>query len=391
MSVYKPKYKDPKTGKTKTSPYWSFEFIFAGRRIREAVKTTRKTIAVEAEKRKRLDMERAYAGMPQGESAARRVTSVADALKAYQDGYKVGHRPRSLAWVAERAVHLVRLLGAALVPEVNEDRIRAYMKTRLAEGVGNRTINMEVACLSRAIGHQWRVLWPKAKALEEPCSVGRALSPDEEQALLDEAAKNRSGYVHPFIHIALSTGMRYSEIRTLRWSQLDLKARVITVGKAKTEGGSGRMIPMGDNLIAVIEMHRDWCLKKLEAAAVSPDWCVFPFSNRVKPVDPSRPATTIKTAWEAVREKADVSCRFHDLRHTTLTKWAERGVPEGTMLALAGHMSRAMLERYSHIRMAAKREAVEGLTVGKPAAVGVPQESTKLEHSRNQQASKLLI
>jgi hypothetical protein len=31
------------------------------------------------------------------------------------------------------------------------------------------------------------------------------------------------------------------------------------------------------------------------------------------------------------------------------------------VLALAGHLSRAMLERYSHIRMAAKREAVESL------------------------------
>ncbi len=42
---------------------------------------------------------------------------------------------------------------------------------------------------------------------------------------------------------------------------------------------------------------------------------------------------------------------------------AEAGTPESTMLALAGHMSRAMLERYSHIRMAAKREAVEALNI----------------------------
>jgi len=42
---------------------------------------------------------------------------------------------------------------------------------------------------------------------------------------------------------------------------------------------------------------------------------------------------------------------------------AEAGVPESTMLALMGHMSRAMLERYSHIRIAAKREAVEAITL----------------------------
>ena len=42
---------------------------------------------------------------------------------------------------------------------------------------------------------------------------------------------------------------------------------------------------------------------------------------------------------------------------------AEAGIPESTMLALMGHMSRAMMERYSHIRMAAKREAVEALSI----------------------------
>ena len=47
------------------------------------------------------------------------------------------------------------------------------------------------------------------------------------------------------------------------------------------------------------------------------------------------------------------------MRHTAATKMAEAGIPESTMLALMGHMSRAMLERYSHIRMTAKREAVK--------------------------------
>ena len=70
-----------------------------------------------------------------------------------------------------------------------------------------------------------------------------------------------------------------------------------------------------------------------------------------------------------------MSCRFHDLRHTALTRMSELDVPEGTMLALAGHMSRAMLERYNHTRMAAKRKAVEALALPKvsPKPEGVPR------------------
>ena len=81
----------------------------------------------------------------------------------------------------------------------------------------------------------------------------------------------------------------------------------------------------------------------------------------MRPLDPSRRATTIKTSWETLRKKAKVQRRLHDLRHTAATKMAEAGVPESTMLSIMGHMSRAMRERYSHIRMAAKRTAVEAL------------------------------
>jgi hypothetical protein len=49
------------------------------------------------------------------------------------------------------------------------------------------------------------------------------------------------------------------------------------------------------------------------------------------------------------------------------------------MLALAGHMSRAMLERYSHIRMQAKREAVQVLALPKIEAV---KETAKVEPKR---------
>jgi hypothetical protein len=51
------------------------------------------------------------------------------------------------------------------------------------------------------------------------------------------------------------------------------------------------------------------------------------------------------------------------LRHTFATQQAENGTPESTMLALMGHMSRAMLEHYSHIRLKAKREVVAAVTL----------------------------
>jgi hypothetical protein len=84
---------------------------------------------------------------------------------------------------------------------------------------------------------------------------------------------------------------------------------------------------------------------------------------KTEPTDPSRHVTDVKHPWTELREHGGVACRLHDLRHTFATELAERGVPESTMLALMGHMSKAVLERYSQIRMAAKRNAVAGISL----------------------------
>jgi len=77
---------------------------------------------------------------------------------------------------------------------------------------------------------------------------------------------------------------------------------------------------------------------------------------------PTEPMHRWKVAWESARRAARVSCRFHDLRHTFISRLAESQASDSTVMALAGHVSRSMMERYSHIRMEAKRRAVDELS-----------------------------
>ena len=234
---------------------------------------------------------------------------------------------------------------------------------------------MELEVLSRVIGHTWSVLWPKLDKLEENHDVGRALEQNEERALLDAAACSRSKLIHPFLYILCWTGLRSDEAQTLRWLQIDFEAPQITAGKSKSESGTGRQIPMTAALLAVLTQHRAWYESQLGLA--QPDWYVFPLCNRIKPVDPTRPVTSLKRAWEGVRKAAKVNCRLHDWRHTFCTKLAEAGVPESTMLDMMGHMSAKMLRRYSHIRAKARRAAIAAIDARD--SDGVPQESPKVD------------
>lgn len=376
MAVYKPKYRDAKTGGPVRSAVWWYEFTFAGRRVRESAKTTRKTVALEAEKLRRAELERAHAGMPT-ETPGQRIRTVKAVLNEYQAAYPVNHRAKSVLMVKNRSAHLLRLLGSFVLSDMTAYRVIEYMENRRGEGAGNRTINLELQILACAMGFTWKALWPRVKRLEENHDVGRALETREEQAILDAAAKNQSRLIYPFLYTLAWTGMRSDEARTLRWSQVDLReSGEIRVGGAKTEAGRGRRIPISGNLRAVLVQHAAWCESQL--GPIQPDWYVFPLSNRLALKDPMRPVTSLKTAWESVRTKANVDCRLHDLRHSFCTKLAEAGVPEGTMLDIMGHVS--MLRRYSHIRTQARRDAI-GALESRHVSNGVPKDSPKVDDS----------
>jgi integrase len=53
--------------------------------------------------------------------------------------------------------------------------------------------------------------------------------------------------------------------------------------------------------------------------------------------------------------------RFHDLRHTCITKLAEAGVPDHVLMSISGHISPEMIRHYSHIRSKAKEQAVASI------------------------------
>ena len=162
--------------------------------------------------------------------------------------------------------------------------------------------------------------------------------------------------------LARNAGLRDTEIKTLTWGQINLTARFLTVGRAKTEAGEGRTIPFNDELYEAFVQHRAEYEKKF--GQIQPDWYVFPF-GRPRPSDPTRHVTTLKTAWNTARRNAKVTGRWHDNRHTLITELAESGAGDETIMEIAGHVSRSMLRHYSHIRMSAKRAALDAALAGR--------------------------
>ncbi|MCA1600520.1 MAG: site-specific integrase [Acidobacteria bacterium] len=172
--------------------------------------------------------------------------------------------------------------------------------------------------------------------------------------------------------LALNTTMRSCEIRGLRWSDIDLLADTLAIHKSKTEAGV-RIIPLTPAAFEVLVQLRT---RAEMFGAVEPTHYVFArfrpvgrfhgqevVEHRMLGFDPTTPLGSWKKAWGKLTAKAGLpGLRFHDLRHHSITELAESGASEQTIKAIAGHVSQRMLDRYSHIRLEAKRTAIEALS-----------------------------
>jgi len=79
-------------------------------------------------------------------------------------------------------------------------------------------------------------------------------------------------------------------------------------------------------------------------------------------VDLNRPLGGWKRTWAAALKTAGLHYRWHDQRHTFVSRLAANPtISEATLKALSGHVSKRMLELCSHVHARAKQAAIHSL------------------------------
>ena len=368
----------------KNGKFYHYEFHLDGRRHRGSTGTASKPQAIAEERRQRQRLEQSYSQVIEEEAREQQRKTIQFAADEFLEDYRAKHQS---ATFAEYALgHVSRLLGGSLVVEITPNAVKRYQADRLNEKAGPKTINDEVLLLLRLCGEQGTLIRAtlrrdKALKLPLPPSPGRPYSAEEKARMLEEAQKLRTPQMRAALALDLNTGLRDKELREIRWEQIDLiHKKALTVGKSKTEAGTGRVIPLNDTAIAALEAHAAWYTRRFGERR--PEWFVFAFGTPL-PRDPTRPITSFKTAWIKVRQKAGVKGRWHDNRHTLVTELAESGAGDEVIMSIAGHVSRAMLSRYSHVRMEAKRRALDEIAARQRTA----DEKRQQEIERQRQAA----
>lgn len=208
--------------------------------------------------------------------------------------------------------------------------IEQYKLERLKK-VSKTTVNRELACLRHMfnLGIEWGK-WDvnpvqKVRFFKEEPTNFKILSFEEANRLIAHC----SPHFRPLVVMALNTGMRRAEILNLKWKNLDLKNRIITVEKTKAH--DIRRIPINDPLY-----------KELIALPHYSDY-VFAHPN-------GQPFKDFRKAFHNARKRAGLEhFRFHDLRHTFASQLVMAGEDLVTVQRLMGHKTIEMTMRYSHL------------------------------------------
>lgn len=372
----------------KGSKVWTMDFLFHGQRIRESTGTRSKTLALKIEDKRRRSLEEGAAGIRK----QRQPLLLSVAADEWLDMKRATLAPRSVKIEQANLAHLLPELGRKLICDIEAREIARYQQGRLDEDASPKTVNLEVGTL-RAIlkrSGQWARLQPEVKMLPTRDDVGRAVTPEEEAALLQACSQSRSRSLVPFVTLAIETGARYGTIRTLLWGNVDFENRCLKWGKDKTEAGTGRIVPLSQRAVAALSF---WATHFPER---KPEHYVFPaerygaggdeFSPKAYHVDPSKPIGSIKEAWEAARLRAakilkgeteetdteekiaPLACRFHDLRHTAVSRMLNAGIPIAKVAKIVGWSASTMVlmaKRYGHFALNDLRDAVESISKGK--------------------------
>jgi integrase len=343
----------------KNGTFW-FRFRFAGRFVHESARTKSKTLARDAERQRRRELEKKWNRIEKRSLPP----SLTEAAKRWLEK-RAGLASNTRDTYESALKHLREILGTMLVCEIEARDIVTYQKVRLAQLAAGATINKEIACLASILGDcgVWEQVRRDVKRLNENEEAGRALSRDEEKRLLERASVIGRPFgnwtpLYTVTLLGLNTGMRHKEIRTLKWKNLDLENRVLRVGESKTEAGKGRPIPLTQPAWAALDM---WVSRFPDR---KPEHFVFPACENGR-IDSQRPIANWRTAWRrACRDAGLDGLRFHDLRHTAATKLLEEGTPIAVVAHILGWSASTavrMAKRYGHIRPEVQRQALDAV------------------------------
>jgi integrase len=272
-------------------------------------------------------------------------------------------------------LHLIPGLGRIAVAKLTPAEVQAFLNAKLSSGLSPRRVEYIHAVLRRALvtAERWGLASRNVARLVDvprvPHHEIRPLTPEQAHQLIDATADDR--YQALYV-TAMATGLRQGELLGLRWDDIDLDVRRLSVrhslgrvnGKLvllepKTTR-SRRMVVLPEIAVTALRARRTRQL--MERLVAGPRWVdtghVFATS-----VGTALDGATVTHSFKRALERAGLPhSRFHDLRHTAATFLLGQGFTLEDVKNLLGHSSIVLTSNtYGHVVEQRQREVALGM------------------------------
>jgi integrase len=265
----------------------------------------------------------------------------------YLDYYHRKSKQRNWARVKSIFKQLVGFFGSVDLKNITPWTIENYIKRRQNDNLSSRSLNTELdylrAAFNRAV--EWGFLPTRPRIKNFPIQ-----RPGRPRALTDKEIEYILGLVsrdhEDAILLAVDTGMRLIELFLLKKEDWDEKEHVVEL--TDTKNLRSREIPLTPRVERILKRR------------------FVEYGGRL-----FRETSSGRLSYRFHRERrlhVDIPpWRFHDLRHTFVTRLLQRGVDPYTVCELAGHSKLEMTTRYAHTTLDRKRAAIAVIGSKRPA------------------------
>jgi integrase len=225
------------------------------------------------------------------------------------------------------------------VLQIGTDMARAFVAQRQKEGAGSAVINNSLAALRRML----KVAYEDGKIQAVPI-IHLLKAPPARRGFLEVEDFNTllgllPTHLRPLICFLYYCGVRVGEAKQVTWPQVDLERRQIRLEDDQTKTGEARTVPLPSQLVAMlVELE-----PKIKTGPV------FDATNLRKLWQTACAAAGLGRIIEVEGKKWDPRYEgliVHDLRRSAVRNLVNAGVPERVAMAISGHKTRSVFDRY---------------------------------------------
>jgi integrase len=360
MGLYRRKKLDPATGKkVETGPWW-MKYYRDGRAFYESTKTKDKTEA----RRKLKEREGQVAtGQHHGPQVER--TRFEDLVALIRQDYALNNR-KSVRRLNDFIEHLTPYFKHMRATAITTDRIKGYVTNRLEEGAANGTVNRELGALKRMFRLAYQHTPPKVARIPhfpmlKESNIRSGFFEHEDFLALRGALPD---YAQVAVTLAYYSGMRMGEVYSLQWKQVNWTEGKLYLKAENTKTDTPRVLYLTGDLYRVLEAWRQRCDKK---------WPHCPWICHRGGIRLQR----LQRSWYQACERVGLGQWVsdpkrgrkvwqgkipHDFRRTAVRNMLRAGVPEKIAMAISGHKTRSVFDRYNIVNEADLERAARSLS-----------------------------